>query len=381
MSEHPVTPSGPGSAPFREATIDVAAIARNTRVFAELTGVPVIAVVKADGYGHGAVLAARGALAGGASHLGVADLEEAVELREAGIDAPIIAWLHAPGETFARARERHIEVGLSSPDQLEAAANGGAASAPLRVHLKIDTGLSRNGVPESNWERVCSRAAALERAGGIEVVGVFSHLSNTSLDDDRAAIRRFTRAVEVATAAGLRPRIRHIAASQAALELPESRFDAVRIGLGLYGFSPLPDRDGAALGLTAAMTLRGSIASVKRVGPGTGVSYDYLFRTERDTTLALVPLGYADGVPRQATGNASVLINGYPHLVAGRIAMDQFVVDVGETPVSVGDEVVLFGEPRTGAPSAEDWADAADTIQRHVLTGIGRRIPRVAAPE
>ncbi|GAA2179759.1 alanine racemase [Leucobacter tardus] len=381
MTETLSSSRGSSPAPFREARIDVAAIAANTQKFVDLTGVPVIAVVKADGYGHGAILAARGALAGGASHLGVADIAEAVELRSAGIDAPIIAWLHAPGETFARAREHRIEVGLSSVEQLDAAGDGAPGDEPLRVHLKVDTGLSRNGIAAREWERACVRAAELETDGRVEIVGIFSHLSNTTLDDDRAAIRRFDQALDVAAASGLRPRIRHIAASQAALELPESRYDAVRIGLGIYGFSPLPDRDGPALGLRAAMTLRGSVASVKRVGPGTGVSYDYLYRTERETTLALVPLGYADGVPRQATGRATVHIDGRTHPVVGRIAMDQFVVDIGDAPVAVGDEVVLFGEPTHGLPSAEAWADAADTIQRDVLTGVGRRVPRVAAPE
>lgn len=365
--------------PFREATIDTVAIARNTRRFADLTGVPVIAVVKADGYGHGAVLSARGALAGGATLLGVADLAEAIELREAGIEAPVLAWLHPPGEDFSAARAHDVEVGLSSIEQVEAAARASGPGSPLRAHLKLDTGLSRNGVPEAAWDEVFTRAAALESAGALEVVGIFSHLSNASVADDREAIGRFEAGVDRAHAAGLRPRIRHIAASQGALELPEARFDAVRIGLGIYGFSPLPDRSAADLGLTAAMTLRGSVASVRRIAPGEGVSYDYLFRAERETTLALVPLGYADGVQRQATGAASVRIGGRTHPVVGRIAMDQIVVDVGDAAVEVGDEAVLFGEPATGAPSAEDWAQAAGTIQRHVLTGIGRRVPRVAA--
>ncbi len=202
---------------------------------------------------------------------------------------------------------------------------------------------------------VFSEAARLERIGRLRVVGLFSHLSNTSLDDDRAALAKFEEGVILAASAGLRPPLRHIAATNAAIALPEARLGCVRIGIGLYGVSPFDDRTPADLGLRPAMTLRGAVAAVRRVPAGTGVSYGYDYRTPVDTTLALVPLGYADGVPRQASGRGPVVIGGRRFTVAGRIAMDQFVVDVGDHPVSIGDEVVLFGDPTLGVPSARDW--------------------------
>lgn len=365
--------------PFREARIDLDAIADNTRHFRRLTGVDVIAVVKADAYGHGAAAAAVAALSGGATRLGVAEIDEALELRRQGVHAPIMAWLHAPGQRFERAAAEGIEIGISSFDQLEAAATTASVDRPVGVHLKLETGLSRNGIAPADWRRVFAEAARLERIGRLRVVGIFSHLSNTSAADDRAALGRFQEGVAIAASAGLRPEIRHIAATAAAIDLPETRLDAVRIGIGLYGLSPFDDRSSAELGLRPAMTLRGAIAAVRRVPAGTGVSYGYAYRTPRETTLALVPLGYADGVPRQASGRGPVSIAGRRFRVAGRIAMDQFVVDVGDTSVSVGDEVVLFGDPTLGVPSAAEWANAAGTINYEIVTRIGARVPRRTA--
>jgi alanine racemase len=363
------------SAPFREATIDVDAITDNVRHLRRLTGVELIAVVKANAYGHGAVDAAVAALAGGASRLGVATVEEALELRRQGVHAPILAWLHAPGRRFDDAAEARIELGVSSFDQLSAAA-AAAGPDPVSVHLKFDTGLSRNGIAPADAERVLAEAARLERIGRIRIVGLFSHLSGTSAADDLAALAAFRTACAAAEASGIRPEIRHLAATAAAIDLPEARLDAVRIGIGLYGLSPFEDRSSADLGLRPAMTLRGAVAAVRRVPAGTGVSYDYVHRTAAETTLALVPLGYADGVPRQASGQGPVQIGGRRFTVAGRIAMDQFVVDVGDAPVAVGDEVVLFGDPTLGLPSATEWARAAGTINYEIVTRIGSRVPR-----
>jgi alanine racemase len=175
--------------------------------------------------------------------------------------------------------------------------------------------------------------------------------------------------------------VRHLAATRAALTLPATRLNCVRVGIGIYGLSPVPGRTSADLGLRPAMTLRAAVAAVRRVGPGQGVSYGYDYRTPRETTLALVPLGYADGVPRQASGVGPVVIGGRRYRVAGRIAMDQFVVDVGDDPVAVGDAAVLFGDPTLGAPAAAEWADAAGTIDYDIVSGIGPRVPRhQAAP-
>lgn len=361
---------------LREALIDVDAITENVRHLRRLTGSEIIAVVKADGYGHGALRAAQAALRGGATRIGVSDIDEALALRRAGIRAPLFAWLHAPGASFVEAVRHEVELGISDLDQLLRAAAAAQGERPAAVHLKIETGLSRNGIAPADWRQVFSEAARLERIGRLRVVGLFSHLSNTSIDDDRAALAKFEEGVVLAAGVGLHPPLRHIAATNAAIALPEARLGCVRIGIGIYGVSPFDDRTPADLGLRPAMTLRGAVAAVRRVPAGTGVSYGYDYRTTTDTTLALVPLGYADGVPRQASGRGPVTIGGRRFTVAGRIAMDQFIVDVGDHPVAVGDEVVLFGDPTLGVPSAREWAEAAATIDYEIVTRVGARVPR-----
>ena len=361
---------------MRETLIDTAAISENVRHLRRLTDSEVIAVVKADGYGHGAVRSAIAALAGGATRLGVADLSEAIALRRAGIDAPILAWLHAPSASFVEAAGLGIELGISSFDQLVAAASAATADRAVGVHLKVETGLGRNGIAPADAPIVFAEAARLERIDKLRVVGIFSHLSNTSADDDRAALSRFQEALALAARLGLTPPLTHIAASHAAIDLPEARLGCVRIGIGMYGLSPFADRSSADLGLRPAMTLRAAVAAVRRVPAGQGVSYGYTHRTDADTTLALVPLGYADGVPRAASGSGAVRIGGETFPVAGRIAMDQFVVDVGDHPIAVGDEALLFGDPTLGAPPVEAWADAANTINYEIVTRIGPRAVR-----
>jgi alanine racemase len=356
---------------MREARIDLGALRDNVAAIRRLVApARVLAVVKADGYGHGAELAARAALEGGADQLGVADVAEALALRASGIDAPLLAWLHDPDADFAPAIAVGVELGISSAAQLERAA--GAV-----VHLKIDTGLSRNGVPPADWAVVCARAAELERTGVLRVRGVWSHLANAGAAETARQRDRFEEAVAVASAAGLAPELRHLAASEAAIASPETRYDLVRIGIAMYGLPPAAGMDVAALGLRPAMELSAPVVNVKRVPAGEGVSYGFVHRTGRATTLALVPLGYADGVPRAATGGAQVAIGGRRHPVVGRIAMDQLVVDVGDTPVALGDRAVLWGDPVTGAPSAEDWAAAAGTIGYEIVTRVGPRVPRV----
>ncbi|HEY1105722.1 MAG TPA: alanine racemase, partial [Agromyces sp.] len=259
-------------------------------------------------------------------------------------------------------------------DEIASAAAGAAA----RVHLKIDTGLSRNGVPATEWPAVVARAVELERAERIGVVGIFSHFANTSREVDADQLAAFERALAIAEQAGLTGRLRHIASSEQALRDPSSRYDAVRIGIGLYGLTPFGDGTTSAdLGLTPAMTLRARVAAVRRVDAGTGASYGHIWHADAETTLALVPLGYADGIPRQASGQgAEVLIGGRRRPVVGRVAMDQFIVDAGDAPVAVGDEVVVFGDPATGAPTADEWGAAAGTIGYEIVTRIGPRVPR-----
>lgn len=356
---------------MREATVDLGAIATNVEALRrEVPGVVAMVVVKANGYGHGAVESASAALDGGAAWLGVADLTEAHQLRAAGIEAPVLAWLLDPDESFDDAIDARIDIGVSSISQLEAAA---AASGRAEVHLKIDTGLSRNGATASDWPELVDAASAHERAGRVHVRGVWSHLANAGEAGTVAQVAAFEAALEQARTAGLEPDLAHLAATGGALRMPSCRFSMVRFGIGAYGLSP----DGGAVPmLRPAMRLSASVVSVKRAPRGQGVSYGYEYVTPAETTLALVPLGYADGVPRRASGRAEVSINGVRHPVAGRIAMDQFVVDVGDSPVAVGDRAVLFGDGADGAPTATDWADWADTIPYEVVTGIGQRVPR-----
>jgi alanine racemase len=369
---------------FREAVIDLAALASNVAHLREVVGTEhVMAVVKANAYGHGAVECAIAALAGGADWLGVADLAEAIQLRDAGIDAPLLAWLHDPDADFAPAVAAGVDIGVSSVSQLDAVAaarrallTDGRLHGQAFVQLKLETGLSRNGISEPDWEQAFARARELERTGDIFVRGIFSHVSNASPQDDAAALDTFTRGLDAAAAAGLTPELRHLAASAAALRIPDARFNLVRLGIAVYGLSPFDDATSADLGLKPVMTLRGRVAAVRRVEGGTGVSYDYTYRTKGATTLALVPLGYADGIPRHASNQATVTIGGEPFKISGRVAMDQFVVDVGDHVVQVGDEVVLFGDPAAAVTSADDWAEAAGTINYEIVTRIGPRVRR-----
>lgn len=363
--------------PGREIRIDLAAYASNIeRLRAIVAPARTMAVVKADAYGHGALPIARAAVDAGADFLGVADVAEALQLRAAGIDAPLLAWLHPPGARFAEALAAGVELGVSSLEQLESIAAAAEPSTVATVHLKLDTGLGRNGATATDAPALFDRAHALETAGRIRVRGLFSHLSGTSVADDREQLAVFAVLVDAARAAGLDPELRHLAASAAALTIPETRLDLVRLGIAGYGLQPDPAIDVAALGLRPVMELSAAVAAVKRVPAGQGVSYGYRYRAERETTLALVPLGYADGVPRAASGSGPVVIGGRRFVVAGRVAMDQFVVDVGDAPVRVGDRAVLWGDPAAGAPSASDWAEASDSIPYEMVTRVGARPDR-----
>lgn len=360
---------------MREARIDLGALRSNLGILrSKVAPALVMGVVKADAYGHGAVPVARALEEEGVDWLGTADLGEALALRAAGIRTPLLAWLHGPDVDAAAAVEHGIDLGVSTIDQLELAAAAGAT-----VQLKVDSGLARNGFPPSEALAAFSRAADHERNGRLRVRGIFSHLSNTSPADDDAQVALFGELVDTAREAGLTPELRHLASTQAALERTDARLDLVRLGIGLYGLAHSDDADPAARGLRPVMELSATVAAVRRVPAGTGMSYGYLDRTDRETTLALVPLGYADGVPRAASGKATVAIRGQVFRQVGRIAMDQFLVDVGDAPVEPGDRVVLWGDPAHGVPGAGDWARAAGTIGYEIVTRVGPRVPRVAA--
>lgn len=370
--------------PERWVTIDHSALAHNIHAIAQwVKPAQVMAVVKADGYGHGAVEVAQTAVAAGATWLGTAHVTEALKLREAGITAPLLAWLHTVKTPFRAAIQHNIDLGVSGPE-LEAVAEAAqTADLPARVHLKIDTGLSRNGAVPGIWDELCKRAAELQQAGTLRVVGVFTHFANadeaTGHADVDEQLRRYHLAVEIARKHGLTVDVRHVANSPALLSRPDTHLDMVRAGVAIYGLSPFEDRSAADLGLRPVMSFGTTVANNKPVEAGTGVSYGYAYRCELPTRLALIPAGYADGVPRTAEA-APVWIDGKFYRVAGRIAMDQFVVDLhtdpdDETTAPVGAEVELFGE-KSGI-SSDDWAVAAGTINYELVTRIGSRVPRI----
>jgi alanine racemase len=368
---------------LREVVIDASAISRNiARLRTHLGTLHLMTVVKADGYGHGLVAAARAAVAGGADWLGVADVTEAMVLREAGLRVPILAWLHAPDADFAPAIAARVDIAVSTTAQLEAAARvGGSGSEAAVVQLALDTGLHRNGAPAETWQDLFRAAARLERAGRLNVRGMLSHVSNTSAADDRAQLAAFHAGVESAREAGLHPDLLHIAATAAALTLPETRLTMARVGIAAYGLSPFEsDPEGVfeALALAPAMTLRAPVVAVRRVPAGTGVSYGYTWRAPRETNVALIPLGYADGIPRAASNRAAVTIGGVQYAQVGRVAMDQFIVEVGEgvPSVRVGDEATVFGDPQRGVIGVDAWARAADTINYEIVTRLGPRVRR-----
>ncbi len=356
---------------LREAQVDAGAISANVEAMRRIAGTQhFMAVVKANAYGHGAVVASRAAIEGGADWLGVIDSAEARTLREAGITTPILTWLHGPDDTFADAAADGVDVGVSSIRELERA----AAARVEAVQVKVDTGLGRNGAEELQWGPLFERAATLQRAGGPVVRGIFSHLANAGADADAAQLVVFERARQAASSAGIMPELFHIAATQGALRRPDARLDLVRVGLGCYGLSPFDDVEPESFGLRPALELSAAVVSVKRVPAGRGISYGHTYRTKSETSLALIPLGYDDGIPRHASDRGPVVINGERFTVSGVIAMDQFVVDIGGAQVAEGDRAVVFGDPSTGAPTATEWADAAGTINYEIITRLGSRI-------
>ena len=369
---------GANTRPMRVLEINLDAVAANLSTMrARTSGAKVMGVVKADAYGHGMVEVARRLEAESVDFFGVADIAEALTLRVAGITTPILAWLHAPSETFEAAIDADIELGIASKAHLEAVA---AAAAELgktaRVHLKVDTGLGRNGAHLRDWPELVEDARELALLGRIKVVALFSHLSSTSTDDDLAQIARFNAAVEVAREAGLHFEMRHLVASDGALNYAQAHFEMVRIGVALYGLSPFTDHSSGDYALVPAMTAKSFVVQVKRADAGEGVSYGYLHRTTEPTNLVLVPVGYAEGLPRSASGKAVVQVAGQPHKIASRIAMDQFVLDIGQQGAEVGDEVVLFGDPSQGHFSVDALALAADTINYEIVTRMGGRFVR-----
>ena len=368
-----------------EARIDLDAIRANV---AALRGhaptAALMAVVKADGYGHGAV-AVRTCGVGRRCRPGSVSPTRARRsaLRAAGIDAPMLAWLISPGEDLQEVLRTKVDLSVSDVGMLDhVVAQARLAGVTARVHLKIDTGLSRAGATPRDWPDLVDAAAKAQaenahRRGG-RLVALRLRRRAGPPDHTGPAAASTGRRWTLAESRGVRPELRHLANSAATLTLPEAHFDLVRPGLSVYGLSPVPQvGDAARYGLTPAMTLVAGVALTKRVPAGAGVSYGHRYHTTAETTLALLPLGYADGVPRNATNVGEVLIGGRRRRISGTVCMDQFVVDVGDDAVAAGDEVVLFGPGTHGEPTAEDWATATGTISYEIITRIGARTPRV----
>ncbi len=382
----PTRPDGPGLPDGlpSAAVVDLDAIAANVRALrGHAPTAQVMAVVKADAYGHGLLPSARAALAGGATWLGTAHLSEALELRAAGISTPTLSWLTVPGADFRAAIEQNVDVGVSgfwALDEIAAAAR--EAGRPARVQLKVDTGMHRNGITLADWPQLVEAALKLQADGLLSVVGAFSHLVTADVPDDpvnAAQLASFAGALEIAENAGARFEVRHIANSPATLATPESHFDLVRTGLSVYGLTSLPGRTPEEFGLRPAMTLLGRVINVKPVAAGQGISYGHTYTTSVDTEVAVVPLGYGDGIPRHASSAGPIQLAGQTFRIAGRVCMDQVVLDLapgGIGKVATGDVAVLFGGA-PGQPTAQDWADASDTISYEIVTRLGSRVPRL----
>jgi alanine racemase len=363
-----------------EARVDRAVVAGNVVRLRKLVAPSaVMAVVKANGYGHGAVAAARAALDGGADWLGVVHVAEALRLREAGLEAPVLCLMALPQDRYEDAIRAGVDLCAGSVAALEAIGEAARrAGQPARVHLKADTGLSRGGATVEEWPGLVKGALATDR---VVVAGLWSHLASADEPGNPSILAQlvaFENACATATKLGVeRGVLRHIANTAAGLTVPEARLDMVRFGGAVYGLSTLPG--GPPGWLRPAMTLTTRLAQVKRVPAGTGVSYNHRYMTTTETTLGLVPLGYADGVPRTAIGLPLVWARGRRWPIAGTVCMDQFVVDFGDEPVSAGEEVVLFGPGDSGEPTAQEWGERLGTISYEIVTGIGERVARVTS--
>ncbi|HLR96929.1 MAG TPA: alanine racemase [Jiangellaceae bacterium] len=377
--------------PHAEVQVDLDAIAHNVATLrARAGGAQLMVVVKGDAYGHGLLPVARTARSAGATWLGTANLAESLALRAAGDRGRLLCWLHTDRDRFADAVETDIDLGVSTATALHevtrcAHANGRTA----RVHLKVDTGLNRNGVTPADLDQLLEVATAAQDAGDVVIVGMWSHFARADEPGDQevsAQLERLRSAVAHARTMGIDPEVCHIANSAATLTRPDTHLDLVRVGLAVYGLSPLVAQpDPGPHGLRPAMTVRALLANVKRVPAGGGVSYGHQYRTAQESTLVLVPMGYADGLPRHASSGphgpgAPVLVAGERRRVAGTVCMDQFVVDLGPDvdpgDVSIGDTVVLFGDAARGEPTAEDWALASGTISYEIVSRIAPRQPR-----
>jgi alanine racemase len=381
MAAVAVTPISLTPGVLAEAVVDLGAIAHNVRVLREHAGAAqVMAVVKADGYGHGATQVARIALAAGAAELGVATVDEALALRADGITAPVLAWLHPPGIDFGPALLADVQIAVSSVRQLEELLDAGRRTGrTATVTVKVDTGLNRNGVALEQYPSMLTALRQAVAEDAVRLRGLMSHMVFADEPDNpinNAQAQRFTEIVAQTRGQGVHFEVAHLSNSSSTMSRPDLAFDMVRPGIAVYGLSPVPSL--GDMGLMPAMTVKCAVALVKSVRAGEGVSYGHTWVAERDTTVALMPVGYADGVFRSLGGRLDVLINGRRRPGVGRICMDQFVVDLGpgHADVAEGDEAILFGPGSRGEPTAQEWADLLGTIHYEVVTSPRGRITR-----
>jgi alanine racemase len=368
------------SSPQAEAVIDLDAYRDNIAALAACApNSALMAVVKAEAYGHGMLPCAKAAREAGATWLGVATVDEALALRAGGDTGKVLCWLASPGADYDAAIDADIEVTASSAEQLaEILTTAAPTSMRPKVQLKVDTGLSRNGAFGEQWTQLVAAAAAAQTAGTAEITGVWSHFACADEPDHPANDEQeqvFRNAVDELGAAGVVPALRHLSNSAATMTRPSAHFDLVRVGIASYGINP--DRTlQHDVALQPVMTLQARLAAVKRVPAGTSVSYGHTWSTDRETTLGLVPMGYADGIPRNATNRSEAAFGGERVAVAGTICMDQIVVDLGDLPAQRGDLVTVFGPGAAGEPTADDWAIAAGTIAYEVVCRLSSRVER-----
>jgi alanine racemase len=366
-----------------EALIDLSALEYNVKRLLKGTSAQGLAVVKADGYGHGLIPVTKRALAAGATWLGTALLEEALTLRDAGIEAPIIAWLTPVSDDFESALKKKVDLAIPSLDHLQALVDiSNAIQIVPRVHLEVDTGMSRGGALRE-WKGLVEQAAELSKSGKLQIVGIWSHFAradepNHSFNQEQ--LNNFRARVTEAKALGISPQLLHLSNSAASLSNSSAHFDLVRLGIAMYGLSPDLDNMGSSinLNLKPVMKLRARLHLVKEVPAGSQVGYGGSAITKSDTKLGVVTMGYADGVPRNANSSAGVLVGNKKAPVIGRVSMDQFVVDLGNDSVAcAGDWAYLIGSEGGDGYTADAWAKACATINYEIVTRIGPRVPRV----
>jgi len=365
------------------AEINLSAIADNIKLIKGKTNAQVLAVVKADAYGHGLIQVGKAAEAAGANWLGTALLEEGIALRNSGIKVPIISWLTPLGEDFKTAINLSIDLSVSSIELLAEVISAGKVVKKIpRVHIEVDTGMSRGGVGD-DWQAFLTELTKAVIVNEINIVGIWSHFARADEPDEvmnKEQLTVFEDRIKSARAAGIKAEFIHIANSAAALTNKSADKNIIRWGIGLYGLSPDINNlgDSKSLNLKPAMRLKAKLHLVKAVKAGVSVGYGGTAITKSDTKLGVVTLGYADGIPRNANNLAGIFVAGNRAPLIGRVSMDQFVVDLGINSLAkTGDEVIVFGDGAGGEYTADEWAKASGTINYEIVTRIGSRVPRI----